>query len=215
MIKAVIFDMYETLVTLNSDITYFGADISNDTNIPKEKFLDTWNSYEYDRTVGNITLKELLTIILKENNCYSDSLLNELVNKRYESRKLPFNNLHPEIIPMLDLLKEKNIKIGLISNSYNEERDTIKDSILFPYFNATCFSYEERIMKPNKDIFEKMVNKLNVSFSECIYVGDGGSSELEVATNLKMKALKANWYINRDLDFTNINSPMEVLNYVK
>lgn len=214
MIKAIIFDMYETLVTLKSDESFFGKDILRELNIEEEKF-NLWYEKEYERTVGILSLKDLLTLILEENNIYSDKLLNRIIEKRYEARRIPFKNLHPSIIPMLKELKNEGIKIGLISNSFSEEVDTIKESLLFPYFDATCFSYEEHVMKPSDEIFERMISKLNLKYEECIYVGDGGSDELKAAKELGMKSLKANWYINRDLNFEGLDDPLKVLSYVK
>ena len=38
MIKAVIFDMYETLITLFDSPLYFGTQMAEDAGIPEEKF---------------------------------------------------------------------------------------------------------------------------------------------------------------------------------
>lgn len=215
MIKAIIFDMYETLVTLKSDELYFDPQVFADENVDEKIILDVWNSKEYDRTIGNTTLEDHITLVLKENGKYSEELFTYIFKKRYEARRIPFNSMHKDIIPMLKTLKDKGIKIGLISNSFSEEMDTIKESILYPYFNATCFSFEEHIKKPDPEIFRRIIEKLGVSYDECIYVGDGGSDELEAAKNLGMKALKANWYVNRNLEFVELNNPLEVIQYVE
>jgi putative hydrolase of the HAD superfamily len=36
---------------------------------------------------------------------------------------------------------------------------------------------------------------LSVKSEECMYVGDGGSEELETARKLGMKAIQAAWYL--------------------
>lgn len=37
---------------------------------------------------------------------------------------------------------------------------------------------------------------LDVKESECIYIGDGGSSEPEAAKSIGMRAIQAIWFIN-------------------
>lgn len=75
MIKAVIFDMYEMLITLYGSPVYFGTQIALDAGIAEDKFQKPWNAEE-DRAIGKITLEEILEKILKENGCYSESKMN-------------------------------------------------------------------------------------------------------------------------------------------
>ena len=75
MVKAVIFDMYETLITHYESPLYFGTQMAHDAGIEEEIFLETWHSSEEDRTLGKITFEEILERILKENGCYSESKL--------------------------------------------------------------------------------------------------------------------------------------------
>ena len=45
MIKAVVFDMFETLVSLFKGRTYFSENIAEDLGIPLETFRDAWHMY--------------------------------------------------------------------------------------------------------------------------------------------------------------------------
>lgn len=222
MTKAVIFDMYETLITHYESPLYFGAQIAADAGIPEEKFLELWRLLEKDRTIGKISLEEILEAILRKNNCYSEDLLNLIVEKRIQRQKEVFNHLHKEIIPMLDILKEKKILIGLISNCFSEEVMVIKNSVLYPYFDAPCLSYEEGMQKPDREIFQRCLDKLNVLANECLYVGDGGSYELESAEKTGMKAVQATWYLKentaqpakRKVEFEQLRTPFDILNFI-
>ena len=75
MIKAVIFDMYETVITHYECPLYFGKQMAFDAGIEEEKFQKTWRATEEERTTGKITFEEILERILKENGCYSESKL--------------------------------------------------------------------------------------------------------------------------------------------
>ena len=63
MIKVVIFDMYETLITLFKSPLYFGTQMAIDAGISEEKFQELWKPTEIHRTIGKMTLEEVLEII--------------------------------------------------------------------------------------------------------------------------------------------------------
>jgi putative hydrolase of the HAD superfamily len=223
MIKAVIFDMYETLITHYDCPLYFGTQMAFDAGIEEEKFLKIWRAEEEDRTIGKITLEELLEKILRENNCFSEEKMSYILNKRIRCKEEGFAHLHMEIIPMLKALREKGILIGLISNCFSEEAMVIKKSILYPLFDVTCLSYDEGIQKPDPAIFISCMEKLNVTAGECLYVGDGGSNELEAAQALGMRSVQAVWYFKegtnqsaqRKNDFEHVENPMDIINIIK
>lgn len=220
MIRAVIFDMYETLITHYECPLYFGAQMAADAGISEERFRALWGPTEYDRCVGRATLEDVLEMILRENHCYSETLLKKIAEKRLGTKRECFRHLHPEIIPMLSALKENGILIGLISNCYSEETKAIRESVLFPYFDAVYLSWEQGVRKPEKEIFKRCVEELSVKAAECLYVGDGGSCELEAARMLGMTAVQAVWYLKegtgqmlqRNLEFLQLERPLDLLN---
>lgn len=219
MIKAVIFDMYETLITLFESPLYFGTQIAKDAGISEEDFQKLWHPAGKDRTIGKITLEELLEKILKTYGCYSEEKMRMIVNKRVASKKEAFNHLHSEIIPLLCKLKEQGMKIGLISNCFSEEAAVIKESILFQYFDAVCLSYDEGVQKPDFAIFDKCLKKLQVKAEECLYVGDGGSNELVAAKEVGMMPVQAVWYLKEGTlqqtkridEFLKAEKPLDIL----
>lgn len=218
MIKAVIFDMFETLVTMYESETYTGRNICNDMGIDEKKFREIWDTTEEDRTKGRQTLEDVLERIMKENSIYSVELFNKIIDKRYKAETEYFEHLHPEIIPMFVKLKEMGIKAGLLTNCFFEERDVIIKSPLYEYFDVVCMSCELGLMKPEKEVFRICMDKLVVSPEECLYVGDGGSRELETAERLGMHPLQAVWYLKEGthqpvgiLDgFEHARTPMDV-----
>lgn len=221
--KAVIFDMFETLITHYNCPLYFGAQMAADAGISEKRFQELWRPTETDRTIGKITLEETLEMILKENQCYSEERLKTIAAKRKATKEECFKHLHPEILPMLTRLKEQGVQVGLISNCFSEEAEVIRQSILVPYFDVVCLSYEEGVQKPDVEIFQRCMQRLSASANECIYVGDGGSRELETAEVLGMTALQATWYLRegtfqptgRMHDFIQLETPLELLDYLQ
>lgn len=223
MIQAVIFDMFETLITHYKSPLYFGTHMARDAGISDNKFQPLWQATESDRSIGKITLEQVLEMILRKNECYSKELLENIAKKRMEAKRECFKNMHKEIIPMLSKIKEKGILIGLISNCYSEEAKAIRESELFPYFDAVFLSCEQGIQKPDKRIFKYCMEKLSVKPEDCLYIGDGGSYELETAQDLGMKAIQATWYFQKGIkqvskrndNFVSCGTPLTILNYLE
>ena len=222
MKKAVIFDMYETLITHYQCPLYFSPEMSADAGIPVENFLPLWKATEQQRWVGDMTFEDTITMILEKNNCYSKEVLDTIVRKRTATKEEGFRHLHEDVIPMLQALKEKGMKIGLISNCFSEEVPVIRKSVLAPYFDELYLSYEQGIQKPDPKIYKRCMKDFGVKPDECVYVGDGGSHELEAAEALGMDALQATWYFQEHLEFQSkpmeafrqLKNPMDVLNYL-
>lgn len=222
MIKAVIFDMYETLITLYGSPVYFSRQMAADAGISEDIFTPMWRLTEDDRTTGKVTVDEVVEQILRDNNCYSEEKVRLIMDKKIRYKREAFEYMHTEIIPMMRALKEQGIKIGLISNCHSEESTVIKESVLYPYFDAVCLSYDEGIKKPDQEIFKRCLERLCLNADECLYVGDGGSNELEAAKEIGMKPAQAVWYlkegtmqpVGRMKEFLNIEAPLGVVDLI-
>ena len=221
MAQAIIFDMFETLITHYNSPLYFGRQMAEDAGVDPELFLTRWRGLEEERTIGKISLEQTLEMILKEAGVYTEDVVSKIAARRVATCESCFRTLHPEIIPMLAGLKEKGWRIGLISNCFSEEAQVIRNSVLFPYFDAVCLSYELGVKKPDAAIYRACMEKLSVKPEECVYVGDGGSNELEAAAGLGMKAFQAVWYLKegtfqptgRMQAFEQVESPMGLIEY--
>ena len=223
MIKAVIFDMFETLVTLFTGSVYMGREIAAEIGLSEPKFREIWDTTDEARTLGKRTLESVIEEVLTVNNCYSEELFERIITKRKRMIRESFEHIHPEIIPLFKWFKEQNIKIGLITNCFFEERDIIKDSVFFEYFDVMCMSCELGIKKPDIRIFQKCMKDLGLEPAECLYVGDGGSLELETAKSVGMHPLQAAWYlkdgtrqpVKRKAEFSQAESPLDVIAEIK
>ena len=222
MIKAVIFDMFETLITHYESPLYFARQICADIGISEPVFRKIWDTTDEARTLGQTTLEHVIEDILRTNHRYSDDLFDMIIKKRRQAKRECFEHLHCEILPMLNVLRESDIKIALITNCYHEEADVIRQSVLFPYFDVVCMSCELRLKKPDPAIFRHCTTSLSVLPEECLYVGDGGSFELETAREIGMHPLQAVWYFKdgvnhpseRKSEFSHAQTPMDVVSKI-
>ncbi len=124
---------------------------------------------------------------------------------------------------MLRALKKEGIMIGLISNCFSEESMVIKKSILYA-LNMYAYLLMKEYKNQNPAIFERCIERLGVEADACLYVGDGGSNELEAAQRLGMQVVQAVWYLKeginkptqeRKTDFEHIEKPMDIIELIK
>lgn len=223
-IQAVIFDMYETLVTQFSSPLYYGTQIAQDLGLRPEEFLPGWRATEYDRATGKLTFEAVMERLMKAHGIYSAEKHWQVVEKRLAIQSDCFAHLHSGILPLLSGLKGKGVKIGLITNCFSEEAALIRESELFAYFDAPCLSYELGVRKPDPAIFHTCMEKLGIPAENCLYAGDGGSQELETASALGMQTVQVTWYRQEKFEkyqaalrpeFLQISEPMELLKYEK
>lgn len=215
--------MYETLVThFGHGNDYMGTRIAADCGIEEKKFREIWNTSEDDRTIGKRTTEGVIEEILRVNGRYSDELYNMIINKRATAKLDCFNHINPDVIPMLEALRNNGYKIALITNCFTEEQVVIRSSEIFKYFDVACLSCELGIKKPDRQIFKHCLNELGLEAGECLYVGDGGSHELEAAAEVGMKPVQACWYFREGADqvfekegYVHLYNPMEVIDYMK
>ena len=194
MTKAVIFDMFETLITLFVGKTYFGEDAAADVGIDPATYRKAWHENEKDRTTGKLTIEEGIADTLKKLGVYSEENVNMIVSKRLSSLQDTFDAIPDESVKLLEELRRRGIKVGLITNTFSDERTLIRKSRLFPLFDAVRISYEEGILKPDPQMYLSLMEEFGVKPEECLYVGDGGSRELFAARELGMNAVQASWF---------------------
>ena len=193
IVKAVIFDLFETLITEWGKPKYTNREVASDLNIDEDLFRFEAAKLKPDRYLGSISDSvEALKIILKNLKIErNENLLNQISIKRETCKRKCFEDIDPEIINMLSMLKQSGYKIGLISNCSYEEIKGLKNSAIFIYFDAVVLSCDVGLVKPDVRIYEYCLSLLNAQPENCFFVGDGGSNELKGAKNAGMNPLKA------------------------
>jgi len=219
--KAVIFDMFETLVTLHSVPRYFGRNVAADLGADIDEFYPLWHETEESRSKGRMTFEEALHWIGERTHYAHPERIPEAVEKRHAFKTESLQKVEYRIVSLLRELKERGYKVGLISNCFLEEAEAIRASVLAPFFDVMMLSCEQGVQKPEHEIFERCLAELAVAPEDCLYVGDGGSQELETARAFGMKTLQAGWFVKNEQEdwrkegFASATAPEEVLRAVE
>jgi FMN phosphatase YigB (HAD superfamily) len=93
---------------------------------------------------------------------------------------------------VLKFFKDKNLRIGLISNTIFPEKFHLRELKrfgLYPYLDAYFFSSQVGVRKPHPKIFQLALEKLEVDSSEAVFIGDRLQEDVGGAQNVGMKGI--------------------------
>ena len=222
MIKGVIFDMYETLVTHYSGYpVYFSEAMARDSYVDADAFKAIWQGSKKARSIGRLSFEKVISEILISNNKFSHDVANKIMYKRKMFNEFTCKNVNKSVLHMLETIKSKDIKLGLISNCFSDEVDSIECSPVYSFFDDVRLSYLERVCKPEKDIFMRCLGSLGLEANECMYVSDGDCKELEAASVIGLRTIQATWFCKNNIlcedygnRFIQVNDPMKIVFYV-
>ena len=96
----------------------------------------------------------------------------------------------PEVVGSL---KHSGFKIGLISNTGRTPGYALREILdahgFGRHFDAMVFSNEHGALKPQRSIFENLRESLNVAFEEMVFVGDNIYADVHGAQRCGMRAV--------------------------
>jgi putative hydrolase of the HAD superfamily len=84
-------------------------------------------------------------------------------------------------IETLVALRERGLRLGVLSNTHALELRAWDRCPLAPLFDAVAFSHEIGVCKPDPAAYARILDRLGVPAARAAYVGDGGSDELDGA----------------------------------
>ncbi len=123
--------------------------------------------------------------------------------------------LYPDVIDSLIKLKSLNFKLGLISNMDKLGSELLNEFKLSEYMDICVTSKEANVEKPDPQIFNLALSKLNIKPEEAIYVGDQILSDVEGASNSGMTPVlmdRENSHVNyENLKVTNLEDFIRLL----
>ena len=190
MIKAIYFDLFFTLIVPTYSKANNEFDILDLSANEWENYAESDVLYQ-ERALGLVkSEKDIIDKIVSTIPFDISDIQKEKVLLARENRmKAALKNVSMDIIDVLKKLKDKNIKLGLISNADVIDCKYWNQSQLSPIFDDVIFSCNVGVLKPNRKIYELAMQHLNVLPSECMFVGDGGSNELYGAKSVGMKTV--------------------------
>ncbi|WP_159441936.1 HAD family hydrolase [Clostridium sp. Marseille-P2415] len=189
MVKALFFDLFFTLINpeYSADNEY---DILNITQSEWEKYAEEDSLYE-ERALGIIKTEQAIIENLTAKTPFSltEVQKQEILIRRENRMKNAMRKIDEEILETLNKIKNKGIYMGLISNADIIDCKYWKDSPLSKFFDLAVFSCNVGMMKPDIKIYQYAMEKMNVMPADSMFVGDGGSNELNGAKLAGMRTV--------------------------
>lgn len=211
--KGIIFDLFHTLTARESTWSS-GINTSDILGVSKEK----WNEQLLEKSKDRLTGKEKNPSIFVRQMAHaidpriSDELIERAVKYRIERIKKAVTLIPGPTLQTLKTLKDQGKKLGLLSNADASEIAGWKESPISSLFDSTVFSCEVGFVKPEHQIYEISLQQLSLAPEECVFVGDGGSHELEGAKELGIKTIFIAGVI-RELWSDKIEARMKIADY--
>ena len=197
-VRAVVFDLFETLVTeLDTPVRRAGS-LAAELGVDATAYKREWRSRRPELVLGRGTFRDaLIQIGSNVGGVIDDALLGRLAAERISQKAAVLTNVEPEVVTVLAELRERGLKLGLVTNAFAEDVRGWEHSPLRSFFDATLFSCSAGLAKPDPAIYLAVCNALEVEPQHALYVGDGGDDELAGARAAGLATARALWFTAR------------------
>lgn len=189
MVKVFIFDLDGTLTNTIDSLTYSVGETLKEMGLPPitkeqcQSFIGNGAVYLLDQSVraaGNTDGSRLDEAI-------------EIYKRIFDENCTYHVTTYEGIIPMLEELRKRGIKIAVLSNKPHKQTVKVAEEIFGHQFFSTVQGQQDGIpRKPAPEGIYAILDKLDVLREECLYAGD---SEVDIATGKRagVKTVSVAW----------------------
>jgi HAD superfamily hydrolase (TIGR01509 family) len=198
MVKAVLFDLFETLVTESGTRPPGVSSFAPSLGCERDAFRREWKARRPDVAIGRLSFRQAIADITSTLGCPADeSTLQQLCEQRLRVKAEPFEQIEDHILAMIDSLRSRGLRLGVISNCLAEDVAAWPHSSIGARFDCAVFSFEVGLSKPDPEIYREATRRMKVDAAHTWFIGDGGSDELSGAEHAGLRPLKATWFLRR------------------
>lgn len=190
-IRAIIFDLYGTLIH-EPDFEECFVALAATSGVDLADYRVARQQTVPDATTGRLATAEARAraILAHLGRPVGDGLVERLAEIERATRWSGVR-LYPTTLPTLRALRERGYRLGLVSDCTAVMGRPIPEQFgLLPLLDAVALSYEVGHAKPSPAIFHAATDALGVEPASCLFVGDGGSDELNGARALGMTTVR-------------------------
>jgi putative hydrolase of the HAD superfamily len=195
MIHAVLFDLYETLITEAPVAPTRASSLFAPLGLERQAYRAEWKARRPRIVVGELSFADALAEI---SQCLAGSVDNAAIERirqqRVQEKAVACARPDDQVTALITELVRRNVRLGVISNGFKEDVLPWSGCALAPAFQCTAFSCDEGIGKPDREIYLRALRRLGVQPEATIYVGDGGDNELAGAERAGLRACRAAWF---------------------
>lgn len=225
MYKNYIFDLYGTLVDINTDenkrylwdktvhiYKYYGAEYK--INEFKEKYKEFCKEEEAKlNTVDypEIQLEKVFIRLFKEKGVDISEDIAICIGKSFRAISTKYIRLYDGVIDFLENLKKKNKKVYLLSNAQSMFTRSEMDMLhITKYFDGIVISSDEGCKKPDKKFYEVVLNRYNLNKEESIMIGNDPITDIKGSYEVGIDSL----YIHSNISPKNVKESELLSKYI-
>ena len=171
-IKNFVFDFGNVLLKWDvDDIIKYYTDNEKDQNELKEVIFQSEEWVLLDK--GTLSYEDAKKRLKAKISNHLISMVDEVLDTWHE--KMPINY---EICDLIKKLKKNNYKVYALSNTHITVYDYVIKLEIGKYFDGYIISAIEKMLKPNKEIYNRLLEKYNLNPEECLFIDDSEKNVL-------------------------------------
>lgn len=185
MVKGVIFDLDGTLID-----TIEG--LANSVNAAMDFYNFPNHSVEKYRTFVGNGVGKLVERALPEDKKELKGEARQIFEKHYAETMLDVLPVYDGIWELLEYLMKNNIKIAVNTNKLDVFAKPMIKKVFGDIFCCVLGEVEHFSRKPSPDGCNYLLEKMEISRDECLYVGDS-QVDIKTAKNAEMRCVSVTW----------------------
>jgi len=199
MVKAVVFDLYETLVTQTGTVVPRAGALGESLGLDAIAYRREWKQLRPLVLRGELTFQQALAEVgTRLGVTIQDERVQRACDARIRANTAVFQKIDPELVGLTRDLHGRGVRLATISNCMAEDVMAWPSSAFAPQFGYAAFSFAVRCVKPDPQIYLTTIEQLGVNPAETLYIGDGGDDELAGAERAGLRAAQAGWFVQRE-----------------
>ncbi len=189
MIKAVLFDLDDTLLDREASVVYFIEQQYERLRhlfggVPRDKYIQRFVALDDHGSVSKDIVYQQIELEFGLNGVWQELLAD--FRSHFDDYCL---NL-PGLEQMLVTLQTQNRRLGIITNGPSPfQEQKIEAMGIASYFSTILVSSAEGVRKPEAEIFRRALTRLGVEPHEAIFVGDNPEADIAGAQAFGMKTI--------------------------
>lgn len=195
MIAAVLFDLYETLVTERNATTGRASSLGERIGLDGPAFRKAWKPQRFRVIRGEVSFTEaLVEVVTTLGGAVDPAIVRGLCEERCREKSALFDRFDPEALAALRHLHEQGFRLAVVSNCFAEDVQAWPRCAAARWFDAAVFSFDVGAAKPEPAIYLEAMRRLRVEPADALFVGDGGDDELLGAERVGLRTAQACWF---------------------
>ena len=219
MYKNYIFDLYGTLIDINTDewssdlwkkiailYAYKGAHYTyNELNEEYNRLVaikkEAVRKKHPDYTYIDIKIERVFKKLFTQKGISVNKTQVMFVAGAFRCYSTKYIRLYDGVKDLLDTLKAKGEKIYLLSNAQRSFTENELNMFgLAPYFDGICISSDEECSKPDLNYFKILFERYNLKKSESIMIGNDYLSDIGAAADFGIDSLYIHQSISPEIE---------------